>query len=303
MSADEQKRKTILTIKYILFHKNYFDKLDAFATIEASYPPGRNYMKKERTPGTALTTVPAPGLPLSPLPDIPGWEKLSRKKQDALLEHTSNLQQYRQMRRLGEFGELLELTQVQQLLDGEQMQMDDYLRLLYPLSHDRTIQRKQQAFAELAATIPNPILKRIVGLGQDVLAKFDRIAGAAIGDIRNALREMPMLPVSTEQEAGKYLEELNGKLIEERKTRRKKGMLKADKGLAEKMATNALIHYSREAKMKTSAEKRQFATRVVGWYMEAEAVHGTLRCGRIPIPDGIIIRRGRPRKNPAKEAA
>lgn len=247
---------------------------------------------EKRTESSSPIAVFVPGLQ-----DTPGWLALSRQKQDALLEHTSHIQQYRQMQRLGEFGEMLELTQVQHLLDGEPMEMADYLRVVYPQHHQRTIMRKQQAFAELAATIPNAILKKITALGQDVLGRFDRISVAALGDIRNALREMPVLPVTTDEDAGKYLEVLDGKLHEERQNRRKVALSKPSKELAEKMATNALIHYMRDARLKSSAEKRQFLTRVIGWTMEAQAVHGTLRAGRIPIPDGIIIRRGRPKKN------
>lgn len=259
-------------------------------------------MKIEKTSEAGVIAVFVEGLQ-----DTPGWITLSRDKQDEILEHTSHIQQYRQMQRLGEFGELMELTQVQQLLDGEEMKMGDYLHRLYPIHHHRTILRKQQAFAELSATIPNTVLKKISSLGQDVLSRFDRIASAAVGDIRKALREMPVLPVSTNQDAEKYLEALDGKLLEERKIRRTKGLAKPDKEMAEKLATNALIHYDRHAGLKTSADRLQFLKRVIGWYMEAMAVRGTLHSTRVPIPNGILIRRGRPRgsgkKQKLKEAA
>lgn len=251
-------------------------------------------MKNDKTAEAGVIAVFVEGLE-----DTPGWIALSRKKQDELLKITSDVQQFRGMKQLGEFGELMKLTEAQQILEGEAMQMADYLRRLYPLEHQRTILRKQQAFAELAATIPNPILKKLTAVGQDVIGQFHRIANAALGDIRNAIRAMPVLPVNTDKDAGKYLEELNGKLLEERKNRRKVGLHK-DKGYAEKMATNAIIHYIRESKLKTSAEKRQFLTRVIGWAMEAQAVSGTLRAGRIAIPDGIIIRRGRPKGSKKK---
>lgn len=247
-------------------------------------------MKRDNEPSGSLIAVFVPGLP-----DTPGWLKLSLKKQDELLQHTSHIQQYRQMQRLGEFGELLELTQVQQLLEGEEMQMGDYLHQVYPLHHHRTVYRKQKVFSELAATIPNSILKKIAALGSDALSRFDRIATAALGDIRNALLAMPVLPVSTNEDAVKYLETLDAELVEERKNRRQKG-LKTDAKMAEKMAYSALIQYGNEAKLKTSSEWRQFLTRVVGWTMEAKAVHGTLRAGRVSIPDGVTVRRGRPRK-------
>jgi hypothetical protein len=56
----------------------------------------------------------------------------------------------------------------------------------------------------------------------------------------------------------------------------------------------------RAASLQTSAQKRNWLTRIMGWVMEAQAVTGTLRAGRIAIPDGILVRRGRPRKYPKK---
>lgn len=256
-------------------------------------------MKRENKPGSEAIQIFVPTLP-----DTPGWVALPYDKQQQIVEHTSHIQQYRQMQRLGEFGELLELTQVQQLLDGEEMRMDDYLRMLYPAHHQRTILRKQHAFAELSAHIPNSLLKKITGLGQDVLSRFERITTAALGDIQNAIRDMPLLPVTTNQAAEKYLEELDAKLMEERQTRRKKGLkIKGDEGYAAKMATNAVLHYIRNTKLKTSAEKRQWLKRMLGWVMEAQAISGSLTASRVSIPDGILIRRGRPPlpKNKAKE--
>src|SRR6202521_4586791 len=88
------------------------------------------------------------------LQDTPGWVALSRKKQDALLEHTSHIQQNRQLQFLGMFGEMLELNKVQQLLEGEEMKMADYLRRLYPDKHAKTIERKERAFSQIVANIP-----------------------------------------------------------------------------------------------------------------------------------------------------
>lgn len=237
------------------------------------------------------------------LQNTPGWIALSRKKQDQLLEHTSHIQQNKQLQMLGEFGELMELYQVQQLLEGEEMKMFDYLKRLYPEQHVRTIFRKQAAFNELASAIKPEVMKKIASLGSEVLARFDRIAHAALGDIRNAVRELPALPAATGQSAEKLLEQLDSKLLEHRQNKRKGRAMKPNGEMSAKMATNSVINYMRAAGLKTSAEKRQFLTRVMGWVMEAQAVSGTLRAGRISIPDGIIIRRGRPRKYPRKEAA
>jgi hypothetical protein len=236
------------------------------------------------------------------LPDTPGWVALSRKKQDALLQHTSHIQQNRQLQMLGEFGELMELYHVQQLLDGEEMKMSDYLRKVYPDRHRRTIDRKREAFNQLIASIPAGVMRRLGAVQLDVLSRFERITTAALGDIRNAVKELPQLPANTDKDAEVYLEKLDTKLFEHRQRKHKGKPLHQDEQHAAKMATNAVLSYLKACGMKTSAQKRKFLTRVMGWVMEAQAVSGTLRAGRIPIPDGILIRRGRPRKYPRKEA-
>lgn len=255
-------------------------------------------MKNEKPAETGLIAVFVPGLP-----DIPGWLKLSRTDQDELLQIASNVQQRRKLRSLGEFGDLMDIHRAEQLLEGKEMTLANFLSVIYPNQHPRTVSRKQEAFTELTATIPRSILKRMTELDAEVLENFDRIATATLGDIRNAVRSMPLLPVSTDKDAGKYLNELNGKLLEERKARRAKGAKPRTREAAEMMAANALIQYMRGASVKTSAEKRQFLQRVVGWAMEALAVHGTLRAGRVSLPEGVGNPVGRPRKPAGKKAA
>jgi len=255
-------------------------------------------MKIEPAPEDGVIAVFVPELP-----HTPGWIALSQKKRDALLLHTSHIQQNRQMQMLGEFGELMELYHVQQLLEGEEMKMGDYLRHIYPERHQRTIDRKREVFSEFITKVPAGVMKRLGSVNSKMLTRFDRIATAALGDIRNAVRELPELPVQNDKDAEKYLEALDTKLLEHRQTKRKGKPLHQDEKMAAKMATNAVLNYLRSCGLKTSAQKRQFLTRVLGWVMEAQAISGSLRAGRIPIPDGVLIRRGRPRKSPLKEAA
>jgi hypothetical protein len=80
---------------------------------------------------------------------------------------------------------------VYQLLEDEEMQMKDYLRLIYPDVNIRTIHRKQEVFAHLVASIPASVLKRLGSATSEVLGRFDRIAAAALGDIKNAVKEIP----------------------------------------------------------------------------------------------------------------
>lgn len=229
------------------------------------------------------------------LPNTPGWVALPEKKRDALLQITSDVRQFDGMVNLGEFGRLMRLTEAKQILDGEEMSFWDYLCQLYPDDHRRTLFRKQAMFEEFAGTMPPGVVKRLASVSTDVMGKFDRIAKAALGDIRNAIKAMPALPVKTTEDAEQYLEKLDEKLLEHRQARRKGKKLKRDEGLAAKMATNAVIHYIREGGLETSAQKRSWLMRVIGWVMEAQAISGALKSiHRQPIPDGIIIRRGRP---------
>lgn len=254
-------------------------------------------MEDQKTPSGVIAVF-VPGLE-----DTPGWIALSRKKQDALLEHTSHIQQNRQLQMLGEFGELMELSQVQQLLDGEAMKMADYIKRIYPDRHIRTIQRKREIFDQLVQAIPASVMKRLTAIGTDALGRFDRIANAALGDIRNAVKELPALPASTNKEAERYLEELDTKLLEHRKQKRQGQPVQIDDERAAKMAANAISHYAKACGLATSAQKRSWLTKVVGWAMEAQAVTGSVTAQRLSIPGGVLLQVGRPRKYPRKGAA
>ena len=198
------------------------------------------------------------------------------------------------MQVLGHFGKVLELMQLCQSLDDE-TRIDNHLRVLYPAYTQRTIARKRQVYQKLSARVPNSILQRITGLEQDVLAKFDHIPTAPLGDILNALHKMPLLDICTDKDPQKYLEELNSELLEERIKRRAKGQAHKEELVAAKKATSAVLNCLRSCNLTTRAQKRQWLMRVLGWVMESQAIPGTLCVSRISIPEGVLIRRGRPR--------
>jgi hypothetical protein len=229
------------------------------------------------------------------LPDTPGWSDLSRQDQDWLLENTSNLQRNRKTVMRGEFSEMMDLYRISQFLIGKKMKMSHYIRALYKGRTVRTAQRKHKDFKKLVAAIPPPALKAFVAMAADSDSSYDRLSTAALGDIISAARELPALTASTEKAADKYLEQLDGKLLEDRQMRREGKLRRLDESMAKKFAANAVLNYLRKCEdIKTSAQKRKFLQPVIGWVMEAEAVVGTLRCHRMPIPDGILTRRGRP---------
>lgn len=256
-------------------------------------------MEEQKTPSGVIAIF-VPGLE-----DTPGWLALSRKKQDALLEHTSHIQQNRQLQMLGEFGQLLELYEVQRLLEGESMKMTDYLRRIYPDRHIRTIQRKQESFREFVGGIHPTMLKKMREVSSETMAKFNRLASSKLGDIRNAIIEVPTLslPVSSSAEVVERLEELDSKLLEHRKLKRRGEGLQMDETQAAKMGANALVSYIKSCGLATSAQKRSWLTRVVGWAMEAQAVAGHITATRLSIPGGVLVPLGRPPKKKPKEAA
>ena len=68
------------------------------------------------------------------------------------------------------------------------------------------------------------------------------------------------------------------------------------------MAANSASNYIRSCGLATSAQKRQWLTKVVGWAMEAQAVSGHISATRTSIPGGVLVPLGRPRKKPREVA-
>lgn len=228
------------------------------------------------------------------LPDTPGWVALSYEKQQALVEHASRIQQNRQLKMLGEFGELMELRQVEELIEGEEIKMVDVLRKIYPDISIRTIFRRQEKFREFTKSIPPAVLRRMSSISAEAMSRFERIANAALGDIRNAIRALPALPAPSDKAAEQYLEKLDEKLSEHRQLRSRGRPVTQTEEITVKFIANAIIAYTRKTKLKTSAEKKRLFKLAFGYAMEAEGIPGKLTVERTPIPDGILIRRGRP---------
>lgn len=229
------------------------------------------------------------------LPDTPGWVALPYKKQQAIVEHTSRIQQNRKLQLYGEIGELMELHEVEQLLEGEQMKMRSYLTKLYPDKTYRTISRKQKWFKELQTIAPPGAIKRLGAVIANHHDSFERITTAALGDIRNAIKEVPRLPASTEKDAEVYWQQVDTKILENRKRKAKGKPLQKNEEEATKNLANAVIHFVNLTGLKTTAQRSKMLVRAIGWAMQNLGIGGTMRCHQLPIPDGVLVRRGRPR--------
>lgn len=224
---------------------------------------------------------------------IPGWVSMNRGQQDWLLEQDSQAHQLQRLEGMSAISGALKLIEIEAGLQGTEMSFTSYLRGSFGQS-ERTAWRRVKDFKELAKHMPPAVIKAIASNGSNLLRG---VSGSGVRDLISAAKELPPPKSANDKVIEGYItNDLRGKLREIRQERRPKGPIKLTDEMSAKMALHSVIRYMRVAKMKTSAEKRHWLTRVLGWAMEAEAVSGTLRAGRIPIPDGTLIRRGRPRK-------
>ena len=231
------------------------------------------------------------------LSETPGWVSLNRDQQDWLLERTSNIQQYRRMEGMAAVAGCLELMEVEVGLKDTQMSLTAYMRVVFGQS-ERTAWRKLKDFKELSKHLPPVAIRMIATQGNNLLKG---VSGSGMKELITAAKQLPPPKSNNEKVIEAFISnDLRTKLREQKQDRRPKGPIKLTDEMSAKMGLHALLRYLRSAKMKTSAEKRHWLTRVMGWAMEAEAIHGTLRAGRVPIPDDMIIRRGRPRKKVGK---
>lgn len=238
--------------------------------------------------------------PFKDLPEIPGWQDLTRQQQDSLYAHKRNIEEYEQIRQFGELGVVVELYKAQQEIKNTKMQIGGLIRTLYRGKTQRTVDRKLSDFKEIADGLPPQLIDQWQAIGKETLEKYSSLARASLGEIKSAMKKMLELPAPTGKTLDAVLVQLNTQLATDRKDRRKE--VHKDKDESAKAAANDLINYLRSSGITTSAEARQWLRHVVGWTMEARAVTGTVSTERLPYPEGVNPPRGRPRLKP-KEAA
>lgn len=234
------------------------------------------------------------------LTNTPGWVSLTQGQKEWLQQRTSNIQQYRKMEGMAAIAGCIELIDVEEGLKGTNMSMTNYIRTVFGHS-ERTAWRKLKDFKELRKYLPPQVIRTIAAQGNTLLKGA---SGVGPKELLAAAKQLPAPSTKDEKTIEGYImNDLRTKLKEQRSDRRAAPrQLTITEEHAAKMALHSLLRYMRMAKLKTSAEKRHWMQRVLGWAMEAEAVSGTMRAGRIAIPDGVIIRRGRPRGSKKKAA-
>ena len=225
---------------------------------------------------------------------------MNRGQQDWLMEQDTQAHQFQRLEGMSAISGCLKLIEIEAGLQGTEMSFTSYLRGSFGQS-ERTAWRRVRDFKELAKHMSPAVIKAIAANGSNLLRG---VSGSGVKDLISAAKQLPPPKNANEKVIEGYISnDLREKLREIRQERRPKAPIKLTDEMSAKMALHALLRYVRMAKMKTSAEKRHFLMRVFGWAMEAEAVSGTIRVARISIPDGVIIRRGRPRKRSRDKAS
>ena len=229
---------------------------------------------------------------------IPGWVSMNRGQQDWLLEQDSQAHQLQRLEGMSAISGALKLIEIEAGLQGTDMSFTSYLRGSFGQS-ERTAWRRVKDFKELAKHMSPAVIKAIAANGSNLLRG---VSGSGVKDLISAAKQLPPPKNANEKVIEGYISnDLREKLREIRQERRPKVAIKLTDEMSAKMALHALLRYMRKSKMKTSQEKKHFLLRVVGWAMMAEAVAGTLRVGKITIPEGTLIKRGYPKGRPRQK--
>lgn len=229
---------------------------------------------------------------------IPGWVSMNRGQQDWLMEQDTQAHQFQRLEGMSAISGCLKLIEIESGLQGTEMSFTSYLRGSFGQS-ERTAWRRVKDFKELAKHMSPAVIKAIAANGSNLLRG---VSGSGIKDLISAAKQLPPPKNANDKIIEGYIaNDLREKLREMRRERRPKAPITLTDEMSAKMALHSVLRYGRKAKMKTSAEKRHFYTRVFGWVMEAEAISGTLRVGRISIPEGTLIKRGYPKGRPRRK--
>lgn len=247
----------------------------------------------------------APGLE-----NTPGWSSLSRTDQDWLLEQTSGWLNEAETEGLAAMRGSVRLLKIDLWLEERKMPMKAYIRTVCQQTHlsEGTVWTRSRKIRELYDLWRNQ--KLIDTFATKGKALLPGSSGIGIGQLITVAKHLPA-PKSEDPKVveGFITNKVRPALKENRvKANTERLVIRYTKQEHLKMAFNELLSTMksmRQAKqVRTSAEKEEFLRTVVGMTMEAEAIPGIIRIGRIPVPEGMIIRRGRPiTKKPAEKSA
>lgn len=235
------------------------------------------------------------------LPNTPGWTGLSQTKKEWLQEKTSNIKKFASSEGLAAAQGAVELYDVKQGLKGEAMNLTDYIRTVYGQA-ERTGWRRLDYVEDLIDKgWPIHVIKAVAERGALLLRGS---TGIGLKDLVNVAKELPAPQQDDDKVIDAFIEKkVRDKLREHKAERRAGRSVKLTDEDSAKILFNTGRRIMRATKsLGTSAENRAFIRTVVGWWMEERAIHGTIECKRLAIPDGVVAQVGRPRKRTEENA-
>ncbi|HWF62972.1 MAG TPA: hypothetical protein VN666_22050, partial [Nitrospira sp.] len=242
------------------------------------------------------------------LPNTPGWNELSREKQDRMLEITSRLLQFQSMEGLGVVGQCVELENADRELEGEPMNITDYTQTVFKQGF-RTAWRRKADFREFLAILPKENSEQITKTLAEKGAMLLR--GAAGGGMKELIGAFSALkseiPKTKDPKVieGFIEKKIRPKLRERRQERTSKSKPEPlEKNLALRIWFNTTLRIMKQAKIRNTEQLREWLQTGVGYVMQARAIPGSVHTGRQDIPEGFVTRRGpKPKKNRLGKAA
>lgn len=228
------------------------------------------------------------------LRDTPGWNELTLEKQDEMLEITSKLEHYKHMEGGAVIGQCIALENARQALVGQPMGIHAYVKNRYTRSW-RTAYRRLQDFGEWKKYWPEPYIR---ALAENESVWLRGAAGTGMKElIKLAQRLQPPRSKEPKVIEGFFKDRVRGELRAGREARSKREAELLDTNFALREALGGALKIMRRTKFRSAEQQRIWLASLAGMLMQSRDIPGTINVGRLPIPDGFVVKRGpKPRR-------
>jgi len=234
------------------------------------------------------------------LQDTEGWEELGREKQDEMLKITDRLLQFQSMEGLGIVGQCVELARAREALEGQAMNITNYTASVFRQGF-RTAWRRLAEFEEWKKCLPKEnqdLIPQIVAEKGSLLLRG--AAGGGMGGLIKAFRALksrvPKRPSRRKIESF-IAKDVREYLREERRGRNKSEREPVGKNVALREAFGGVLKMMGRTRYRSTEQQRIWLTSLAGMLMQSRNIPGTIHVGRLPIPDGFVVKRGpKPRR-------
>lgn len=222
------------------------------------------------------------------LSSTPGWLALDQHERKWLQEHTDNAITSFHQSGLKAIQCCAELATIQRFLGGKPMAFSTWLQTSFGGS-GRTAYRWLKSYKEMRGAASD---EAILYLAQQGIAGLNNIGH---GEVASVLRRLPPPETSEKKVLEAWREKVGEQLRIGRRARRKKSLRLAPEDAKKVFITNT-VRLLRDSGLKSPAQQLEWLREGVGMIMERRVLSGTFKTRRIPIPEGFMPKRGRPRK-------